>query len=165
MYPIRYDTVVDMAKKQAVRSCSVPGCQRVYRSGGYCASHDEQAKRGVTPVSEFTPFLDAGLPCTIRGCDRPVYAKGGCRTHYGVCNAFSIPLDRLQLLYDNPCGICGRDDQVIHVDHDHSCCPGTRSCGNCVRGGLCGSCNMALGAFGDSVAVLQAAVAYLSRGA
>lgn len=164
MYHSIGDTLRVMAKKKEIRNCSVPGCKRIHRSRGFCASHDEQAKRGVTPVSEFVPFLDSGIPCTIRGCDRPVYAREGCRTHYGISNSFSISLDRLQELYDGPCGICGSGDRVIHVDHDHSCCPGTKSCGKCVRGGLCGSCNMALGAFGDDINVVRAAVSYLSRG-
>lgn len=150
-----------MAKKKEFRPCSVPNCQRIYRSGGFCASHDEQAKRGITPVTEFVPFPDRGEPCYIRGCDRPVYARRGCRTHYGIRNSFSITLERLQRLYDNPCGICGRSSKVIHVDHDHSCCPGTRSCGQCVRGGLCGPCNMALGAFGESPEILARAIEYV----
>lgn len=37
----------------------------------------------------------------------------------------------------------------IHVDHDHSCCRGSRSCGKCVRGLACHACNTGIGAFGD----------------
>lgn len=37
----------------------------------------------------------------------------------------------------------------IHVDHDHGCCRGNRSCGKCVRGLACHACNTGIGAFGD----------------
>jgi hypothetical protein len=52
------------------------------------------------------------------------------------------------------CEICGskkpQGDANWHVDHDHSCCPGTITCGECIRGILCGFCNRALGQFFDS---------------
>lgn len=49
------------------------------------------------------------------------------------------------------CGICGTlqassDGKAFAVDHDHRCCPERqRSCGQCVRGLLCGGCNGLLG--------------------
>lgn len=37
----------------------------------------------------------------------------------------------------------------VHVDHDHACCPGDRSCGKCIRGLSCHRCNTGIGAFED----------------
>jgi hypothetical protein len=53
--------------------------------------------------------------------------------------------------------------QTLCIDHDHSCCPGKRSCGKCIRGLLCPSCNKGLGLFHDSVELLKLAVVYLSE--
>jgi hypothetical protein len=40
------------------------------------------------------------------------------------------------------CALCSAElNGSFHVDHDHGCCPGVRSCGACVRGILCQSCN------------------------
>jgi hypothetical protein len=42
------------------------------------------------------------------------------------------------------CLICGKtaeDGTVLAVDHDHSCCPGRRSCGKCIRGIIHARCN------------------------
>ena len=59
---------------------------------------------------------------------------------------------------DYKCAICGKDlvdTRTTHVDHDHA--------KGMVRGLLCASCNHALGHFGDSLEILERAVAYLKK--
>ena len=78
---------------------------------------------------------------------------------YGI-----VPEDYLAALAAG-CEICGAHPDRLHVDHDHSCCPGRtfRTCGKCVRGFLCGPCNRALGMLKDSVESLESAIGYLKR--
>lgn len=65
------------------------------------------------------------------------------------------------------CKICGKVGGAKHmltplvVDHDHSCCPGETTCGNCVRGLLCAGCNAGIGFLRDDPNILMAAAAYL----
>ena len=63
------------------------------------------------------------------------------------------------------CAIClsvlGDDTKDIHIDHDHSCCPGVKSCGRCVRGLLCKDCNRGLGLFRDNPVSLENASRYI----
>lgn len=64
------------------------------------------------------------------------------------------------------CALCSfvpEEGRFLCVDHDHSCCPGKRTCGKCVRGLLCHNHNRALGLFHDNVVELTLAVAYLNR--
>lgn len=47
------------------------------------------------------------------------------------------------------CAICGTAEPggkgAFHVDHDHACCSSnTKTCGECIRGLLCHSCNSSL---------------------
>jgi Recombination endonuclease VII len=57
--------------------------------------------------------------------------------------------DQLLDAQQNACGMCHEpfmNEQLIRVDHDHDCCrEKNRSCGDCVRGLLCHTCNIALG--------------------
>lgn len=72
------------------------------------------------------------------------------------------------------CAICGSKPGKIRlaVDHSHDCCPGRRSCGNCIRGLLDKKCNFYLlgricdetrQGSGHALEVLQRATDYLKR--
>ena len=64
--------------------------------------------------------------------------------------------------FDGKCYTC-KVNKATNIDHDHSCCPGNRSCGKCVRGILCTQCNTALGLLKDSKEVLQNLIKYLDN--
>lgn len=85
---------------------------------------------------------------------------------------FGISIDKLREMEDEQggrCAICGESEVAgrrMAVDHDHDCCPGKESCGECVRGLLCKRCNQGLGHFRDDPKLLISAARYLeaSRG-
>ena len=64
------------------------------------------------------------------------------------------------------CAVCGTTAPGgrgrFHVDHDHTCCPGAKSCGKCIRGLLCNNCNVGLGHFRDDPSIMVAGIAYLN---
>ena len=60
------------------------------------------------------------------------------------------------------CWICNKTTKYfLHVDHNHLCCAGTKSCGKCVRGLLCYNCNTLLGNAKDNKDILKSALVYL----
>lgn len=78
--------------------------------------------------------------------------------------------DALKLSQRGVCAICGDEERPgrdgvtpeLSIDHDHSCCPESgRSCGRCIRGLLCRSCNQGIGFLRDSQTILTAASEYL----
>jgi hypothetical protein len=76
---------------------------------------------------------------------------------------FKLTVEQLKEITDQGCHICGNNDIILAVDHDHNCCDRDGSCGKCVRGALCGSCNRGLGFFNDDIDKLEKAIAYLRR--
>jgi hypothetical protein len=88
--------------------------------------------------------------------------KGHRRRKYGLSNdSFQAMIEK----QGNCCAICKQVfTRTPHIDHDHSCCPGAKTCGKCIRGLLCHKCNTGLGNLRDSVDVLKSAIEYLQKG-
>ena len=94
--------------------------------------------------------------------------KNARRTH--VFRKYGLTPERYDEILQAQGGVClgcGRNPsdstREFAVDHDHSCCPGKESCGECVRGILCGKCNSALGMVDDNIQTLTNLVSYLSK--
>lgn len=63
---------------------------------------------------------------------------------------------------EGKCALCERvPKQPLQIDHDHECCNGQITCGNCIRDLLCIDCNTALGKLLDSPALLRKAANYI----
>jgi hypothetical protein len=70
-------------------------------------------------------------------------------------------IQQMLLAQGNRCKYCLTADpgqRGWHVDHDHSCCAGERSCGDCVRWLLCNPCNQGLGHFHDDIERMERAI-------
>ncbi len=151
---VTVDTLV--APRDEQRGCDAPECSKPHYAKGYCSIHYQQLKRGS--------FTGRSRPvvCSAEGCDRPYRANGYCAQCNRVWKLYKLDPSKWLPLRDAGCMICGTTDGVMVVDHDHSCCPGAKTCGNCVRGALCSDCNLGLGVFRDDVDKLRKAIEYLT---
>lgn len=159
-------------------SCSQGECTNVPYSRGLCWKHSRQTQKRAE--------------CSESGCLKPRHSKALCSTHYkqfqrnGNCTYSKEEMrqkERASALWstrrmrleefeqrlaeqDYGCAICGSKDhggRNWHVDHDHKCCSGPKSCGKCTRGLLCHTCNTALSWALDHPEWWAAAEAYLGR--
>ena len=74
--------------------------------------------------------------------------------------------DKMLKEQDYVCAICKQHNATgksLSVDHNHKCCPGKKSCGDCVRALLCFKCNTTLGRFGDNPQLLRQAAEYIEK--
>lgn len=92
-----------------------------------------------------------------------------CNSGYDLYRRYGITQEQYnQMLLDQQggCAICGRPPDLVGtltVDHDHLCCSGRKTCGQCLRGLLCGYCNRGLGMFLDDTERLMKAYKYLKE--
>lgn len=89
-------------------------------------------------------------------------------------STYNLSLERFEAMraaQGDVCAVCGQPETAVikgaplllSVDHDHSCCPGKKSCGKCIRGLLCFRCNAVMGNLNDDPALLRAMLVYLDR--
>jgi hypothetical protein len=113
--------------------------------------------------------------CTVSECGMPNYAKSMCRNHYSrflrtgttekiqrtdeekylktretnLRYRYVLTLEQFNEMAKDGCNVCGiKPEGTLHVDHDHSCCNSNSiTCGKCVRGVVCGTCNQSIGKY------------------
>lgn len=141
------------------KGCWSRGCWQWVYSGRLCKRHHDCVTYDVVDSV-----------CAVGHCQSGVYCYGLCTTHYHQLRGFNIPVVTYeQMLIEQcwGCAICGNVDNQLYVDHDRSCCSNDsttkKSCGYCVRGLLCISCNFGLGYMRDNRQSLIEAVSYLKQ--
>lgn len=168
--------------------CSFDPCERMGQSFGLCWSHARQREKGISlsPVRAWRPQTerdDQGRKL-CRSCAtwlsvdqfgvlrrnsdglNDICKRCGTDKHrlfnYGIT---PVEYDAMLDKQGGGCAICGEtctSGRRLAVDHDHSCCSGDKTCGKCIRGLLCGSCNQGIGKLRDSPRLLLAAASYLT---
>lgn len=150
-----YVTENSVPKASQAKRLAIQKNERYYL-GSVCVAHSSlEGKRYVS---------DSRCPLCA-GAKVAAYRKTPRGRANVIANArlrkYGVTPEQFQQLLDGQqgrCAICsaaqpGGRDNAWHLDHNHT----TRK----VRGVLCHKCNVALGLFGDSAALLRAAVIYL----
>ena len=160
--PVEAFYLTSYARKHGTKS-RMPYCKPCYSKRGkaYYANHTEAMNARSRASVERRRQED---PEGFRRSRANAYLK----------NVYGITLERWEELYQQQrgrCAICrsrftlklsgARAD--CGVDHDHKCCPGTHSCGKCVRALLCLKCNWGIGQFDDDINKLKRAIQYLNK--
>lgn len=151
--------------KELLERCRKPGCGSRSRKMALCEKHFQEYRSWQGPTTG-KPFR--GKTCMVYTCENLAgFTRGVCKWHQNWASKykFSIAQTVHILNTEHPCEICGvaLTTKNLNVDHDHSCCPGQQTCGNCVRGFLCRACNRAIGSFGESLDNIIRAVTYLQK--
>ena len=167
------------------RPCRVCGKQFSLNDPGagtrYCSTKCKLIGYNPSEEKPGIPCLWCGTTRSRRNTSQGAYICRNC-THplrYVIHNLrkHHVPITRWRTLVADPtCPICGaelltrtqdpitgRFASLLVIDHDHDCCPGPASCGNCVRGLICTGCNKALGMARDDPLILRQMAQYLEQ--
>lgn len=128
-----------------IRLCEVIGCGRPRSGKTWCKTHYNRVKAGEDP-SALGPINHQRKTL-----------KGGRDNRDKTLWQYRLTVQEYEAILMNQNGLCaicktnepGGRWNIWNVDHDHKCCPGKKSCGKCVRGLLCQTCNVILGMLED----------------
>lgn len=125
----------------------------------YCS----RCKR-VFPIEE---FQNSHHQSRCVECQKWVKRDAYLKQNYGISTE---QYEELLCASNGGCYICGKTKdknggRYLSVDHDHSCCQNRKSCGKCVRGVLCDTCNRAVGLLQDSPENAMAVALYIKKNA
>lgn len=165
----------------SIMKCSITGCERDSSRKSYCLMHYKRILKDGEPGSpnprRINP-VDGKKQCKVCLEVKPLAKfprkSDGRRYHFcevckpdqikrsNVKRKFGLTLEKYTELITNGCVICGSTYRLA-IDHDHTCCSGSYSCGECIRGALCMRHNLALGNVRDSVEELRQLINYLEN--
>ena len=154
--------------------------KRTHKSSGhvkgepkkFLQGHSSRIGKHITVCKRGHPRIEGELKCRV--C-RALACKNWGKNNPDKLRALSLKFkfkitpeefDDKLAKQNNRCSLC--DDLFCPenppcMDHNHACCSGDRSCGKCVRGLLCSTCNAGIGCLHDNVELLEKAIAYLKK--
>jgi Recombination endonuclease VII len=172
-----------------MRTCKIDKCERKHYGLGFCNAHYQANKNGS--LKNIVRYNRPNGECLIRNNDRHKQCNvcnqwnpesyysthrktldklqprcKNCVADARILREYRVSRDWLNAELEknnNLCKICYGAMDRFAIDHDHSCCPGKITCGNCVRGVICQNCNVGLGSFKDDINALKNAIKYLEK--
>lgn len=149
-------------------SCRVDDCDRPITARLLCVGHLRREDKHGDVLAHIPLKRPRDGSCSVPECEQPHAGLGWCETHYQTYRRYKLTpeaYDAMLARQGGGCAICHTPPappERLVVDHDHACCPDRKmSCGRCVRGLLCSTCNLMIGYAQDSPERLLSAVAYL----
>lgn len=146
----------------------MPEDVRVYRSRVGKRTHAEILSRNVDGDKRCTGCLrwlpERGFRNATNTIDKLAAQCAGCFVSRAHGMASELEYESLLEVQDGLCAICDEppaEGERLCIDHDRQCCPGSHSCGQCIRGLLCRDCNAGIGFLGDTPEPVRRAYMYL----
>ncbi len=126
---------------------------------------DPSGNKLCNTCDKWKPTADFSMSSSAS--DRLNYLCRRCQASNRLKAKYGIDLDHYEALLHSQNGCCAICPALLPigrrlaVDHDHRCCPGAASCGNCIRGLLCPNCNRALGLLQENSEIIMRAAQYV----